>query len=290
MIRLFASDIDGTILPEDEHITDEILDAIRALKENGIIFMLVSGRDKIALRKIMTRLHTECPAIGLNGAVTFLADGSLATEDPAGLSDEAMDLIYALGKEHNCYYVCHCVTGNYSNLSDADAKENLIEAFMSDRGYDYEKAAAYADEYIAFAYATHSDDNEFIKKQGVLKVEFYFRDPASRQYITDRLQALPETAACSTPYTSIEMTHVSATKGNALDAFIKTLGLTRSEVSVIGDADNDFSMFLPEATKFAMGNAHPFLKEHATHIVADVDHNGFAEAVRIVLESNRSGQ
>lgn len=290
MIKLFASDIDGTILPSDESIGQPIYDALTALSENGVTFMLISGRDKYALQTIQDRLHISCPCVGLNGAVTYAADGTLACPEVLTIPDDAADIINDLAVKYHCYYVAHCKTGNYANMPDDKTLATLSHIFVTDRGYDTEKAIAYAQEYIDFAKAIIMPeyDFEYVKKQGIVKIEFYYLNDENFPVLEETLAKLPGTMTCPTPYNSAEMTHHLATKGNALDAYRTSLGLEQSEIAVIGDAENDFSMFLPEATKFAMGNAHPFLKERATHVVADVNHFGFAEAVQIVLEKNRS--
>ena len=45
MIRLIASDIDGTLVPEGSHVIDPAYyDVIRELKAEGITFCACSGR------------------------------------------------------------------------------------------------------------------------------------------------------------------------------------------------------------------------------------------------------
>jgi hydroxymethylpyrimidine pyrophosphatase-like HAD family hydrolase len=51
-----------------------------------------------------------------------------------------------------------------------------------------------------------------------------------------------------------------------------------SDVVVFGDGKNDLSMFVPEWTSVAMGNAVLELKERATLVTANVDDDGIYKA------------
>ena len=72
MIRLVASDIDGTLLQGGARaLSDELFGLIRVLKKRGILFCAASGRQYHSLRglfaPIASRLHYVCE----NGAVVF---------------------------------------------------------------------------------------------------------------------------------------------------------------------------------------------------------------------------
>ena len=55
-------------------------------------------------------------------------------------------------------------------------------------------------------------------------------------------------------------------------------GAPLSDVVVFGDGTNDVSMFRPEWTSVAMGNAIPTLKAKADLVTTDVDHDGIWNA------------
>lgn len=57
-------------------------------------------------------------------------------------------------------------------------------------------------------------------------------------------------------------------------------GASDSQVVVFGDGMNDLSMFVPEWTCIAMGNARSALKEKASYITDTVDHDGIWKACR----------
>ena len=53
MIKLVASDIDGTLLPEGtDKINPEIFEVILKLKEKGILFAAASGRHYCSISRL----------------------------------------------------------------------------------------------------------------------------------------------------------------------------------------------------------------------------------------------
>ena len=72
MIRLVASDIDGTLLPYGEHvIPEEIFEEICRLEGKGILFCPASGRQYTSLRRLFAPVADKVPFLCENGAVVF---------------------------------------------------------------------------------------------------------------------------------------------------------------------------------------------------------------------------
>lgn len=64
--------------------------------------------------------------------------------------------------------------------------------------------------------------------------------------LKERFSACPDIATASTFPTDIELTNVHAQKGLALKAYARERGILPEEIMVLGDSDNDLSMFTPE--------------------------------------------
>lgn len=72
MIRLIASDIDGTLLPYGETaIPQEIFEEIERLKRKGVLFCPASGRQYTSLRRLFAPVADKIPFLCENGAVVF---------------------------------------------------------------------------------------------------------------------------------------------------------------------------------------------------------------------------
>lgn len=72
MIRLIASDIDGTLLQKgDRGIPEEIFRQIRRLRDKGILFCPASGRQYQSLRQLFAPVADRIPFLCENGAVVY---------------------------------------------------------------------------------------------------------------------------------------------------------------------------------------------------------------------------
>lgn len=69
-------------------------------------------------------------------------------------------------------------------------------------------------------------------------------------------------------------------KGTGVRRMMDECGAEYRDAVVFGDGSNDLSMFLPEWTSIAMGNAIDELKEQADYVTADVDKDGILLACR----------
>lgn len=72
MIRLVASDIDGTLLPYGAtEIPAEIFQEISRLAERGVLFCPASGRQYSSLRRLFAPVADRVPFLCENGAVVY---------------------------------------------------------------------------------------------------------------------------------------------------------------------------------------------------------------------------
>ena len=68
MIKLVASDVDGTLVPDGTfEIDPEIYDVIKKLKEKGITFVAASGRQYASLKKLFAPVADRILYIPDNG-------------------------------------------------------------------------------------------------------------------------------------------------------------------------------------------------------------------------------
>ena len=68
MIKLVASDIDGTLVPEGTtSINPEFYEIIRKLKEKGILFVGASGRQYSSMRALLDPVFDDIIFISGNG-------------------------------------------------------------------------------------------------------------------------------------------------------------------------------------------------------------------------------
>jgi len=112
--------------------------------------------------------------------------------------------------------------------------------------------------------------------------------PERKKLIDQFAQEHPETLRFSSAkgpdkdhhhITFFNITHPAVSKGLAALMVARELGISVAETMAIGDANNDEPLFEAAGVRVAMGNATKELKSLSTHIVADSDHDGAAEAI-----------
>lgn len=78
---------------------------------------------------------------------------------------------------------------------------------------------------------------------------------------------------------SMEITHISATKGRALQRLCGIIGIPLKQVMAVGDGENDLSMFQTAGLSVAMGNAPECVKHAADAVTQSNEADGAAIAI-----------
>jgi Cof subfamily protein (haloacid dehalogenase superfamily) len=80
-------------------------------------------------------------------------------------------------------------------------------------------------------------------------------------------------------YHFVSITDAAVSKASGVRALAEILGLSLDQVMMVGDGQNDVSALEVAGHPVAMGNGHTDAKAVAKYIVADVEHDGVAEAL-----------
>lgn len=119
MVKLIASDIDGTLLSYGEtSLPPALFGLIRRLRAAGVLFCPASGRQYHSLRRLFAPVADEVCFLCENGAAVFgpgteaeapvLSKTAISREEALALTRDVMDLpeSYALVSGQNVSYVC----------------------------------------------------------------------------------------------------------------------------------------------------------------------------------------
>ena len=85
---------------------------------------------------------------------------------------------------------------------------------------------------------------------------------------------------------NIEINHVNAQKGVALQAYADSLNIPMDNVMAIGDNNNDVSMLKAAGISYAMGKGSDEVKLLAKHVTAPNTEDGAGIAIEEVLAKN----
>ena len=109
--KLIASDMDGTLLNSKGLITDGTLSSIRKIVDEGVIFMVATGRPVQGVEKYNSLLQLKGPVLTYNGAVVIDVETHEVLFE-RGLIREDSEKILELGEKYDVtmciWYNEHC--------------------------------------------------------------------------------------------------------------------------------------------------------------------------------------
>jgi 5-amino-6-(5-phospho-D-ribitylamino)uracil phosphatase len=105
VIRLVASDVDGTLLDHHNTLPTDRADAVRALTAAGIPLVLATGKVWPSIRWLWEQLELPGPHVTCNGAAVVGADGTIHQLVPLDddIADDVADELHRRGVPHAVY-------------------------------------------------------------------------------------------------------------------------------------------------------------------------------------------
>ncbi len=257
--RLVAFDLDGTLLDGEQTLHPRVVEAVASMRERSIVGCLVTGRMYRSALPFARRLHFDAPLVCYQGAAVI----DPATDDV--LFDDPLPNREAL------------------EVADYARREGLhLQLYKNDRFYATD-LDEYAQLYARIAgvqpVIVSSLDREFESSDSTKAVIVAQAEIAGKHL--PRIQALLGERAYVTRSIPefIEVMSPRVDKGKALAIVAQSLGIDMREVLAIGDSWNDAPLLRASGFGVAMGSAPPELRAIADAVVADVAHDGVAEAL-----------
>lgn len=256
MIKLIATDIDGTILKYNFEFNIEVKDCIKKLTRNGVKVVLVTGRMHAATSYVAEELGLETPIVSYQG----------------GLIKHENEILYEKNLDPN---------RAREIINWAQKNDVHLNVYMNDQLY-VEK-----DDKIIRRYTGERSAGFIVKSFSELKLErinkmlaIDFEDELKVTRWKEYLEAEYDdiNVVKSMPY-FCEICHLQAKKSDAVNFLKSYYGLEKEEILTIGDQNNDIELLKAGGIKVAMGNATEELKAVADYVTDTVVNNGFVKAV-----------
>ncbi len=234
MIRMIASDIDGTLLPVgDAAIDPAVFEEIRRLRRKGIRFCPASGRQFTSMRRLFAPVAGEIGYISENGAAAFgPGDPNPVLNKFAMDRDAAIELCHDIIDRPDCDVLISGLDTSYLCPKSED-----IVALMRDVKHNN----------IAIVERPEDVPEDILKIAAFCRSGAEAMEPVFAPRWEDR---------CSIAVAGAEWLDFNQTdKGEGLLRLCAALGIDRSEVAAFGDNFNDLAMLR------AVG--HPYIMENA---------------------------
>lgn len=252
MIRLIASDLDGTLLNDEHKISEYNKKIISEVHKKGIKFILSTGRPTSAASKFLDDLNIETDMISFNGAMITDRNGKILYEDNLE-SDIGKELI-DIAKKYKVYY--QGFLGERWNISDS--KSEWLNFYISIAQINNYNVGFENIKDFSFSKFMFIGENNILKEI-VLELDKNLKD---KVYYT-----------FSRPvYLEVHSPNVS--KANALSFLLNKYNIKRENIMAFGDNNNDIEMLETAGISVAVENAENIVKEKAKYITKSNIENG----------------
>lgn len=264
MIRLVATDLDGTLLQPDGTVsarTLEVLDAVDAL---GVLVVFVTGRPIRWMESLWQHVGDHGLAICSNGGVLYDVPGRAVLEARTIPREVGLEVAERI----------------------RDAVPGSFFALEKTTGFGREDT---------FPVPPHPQEGEppqvgpldEVFDHDVVKMLALHQDHAPLDY-WQRVEAAAAGAVTTTWSSTnalVEMSGAGVTKASTLARVCAERGVDASEVVAFGDMPNDVDMLRWVGTSYAMENGHAHAREAAEHLAPRNDEDGVAQVLERLLLS-----
>ena len=267
--KIFFTDLDGTLLNDQKEITEKNRKALDAIRRQGHIVVISTGRALPSALKQARRLKLMgkgCYIICYNGGQIYDTEHEkliFQKAVPMELVRSAFDDARQFGIAIQTYTDTHVVTEQDNDSLHQYVRIQQLPYLVVDdvvKALEHEPAKV-----LALDYQNPGRVTEF------------------RQYITPRYQGKLD-IYLSHP-ALLELVSPRVNKGNAVRFLCQYLSIPIERSVAAGDAENDLTMIQAAHVGAVMCNGEQLLKDHADYITsADNNHDGVAEILeRFIL-------
>ncbi|MDQ0170386.1 Cof-type HAD-IIB family hydrolase [Paenibacillus tundrae] len=283
-MKLFATDLDGTLLNRDSQISPENAAAIHRAQQEGLRVTIATGRVYSDVVNISLEGGIKTPVIGSNGATIHDENGQRLFHLP--LERETAASVMQWLEDHDCYYEASTQQGIYAPINSHNAMlaemDRILGASPSEDVARLIRAVK--KHYDKKDYHRVNSHQEIPAEAHIYNIMAFSMNPdqlrEGRQYFAAR----SDVAMVVSSEHNFEMQHPDVSKGNALSKLAAHLNIAMEDTVSIGDNFNDVSMLQMAGLGIAMGNAEPEIKALAKAITLTNVEHGVAHAIYSVLE------
>jgi Cof subfamily protein (haloacid dehalogenase superfamily) len=263
-IKLIAVDIDGTLLSSKHELGTRTKEALQKAMAAGIKVMLATGKTFYSARDLYPTLGLTTPGVFNQGTIIHNPDGSIRHQQmlPVPILRRIIPFVESRGFCVIVYSGQRLLVRQEDPRADLtryhEPRPEAIGALTNALGSVAFNKLIIVGNDAASARAMHWQLGKMVNGEVALTFAG----------IPNQFEVLP----------------LGVSKGKAVMAAAKEMGIALSAVMGIGDADNDSDLISMAGLGIAMGNAPEHIRALARHVVASSDEDGVAEAIeRYVL-------
>lgn len=258
MIKLVASDLDGTLLTPEKTLSWRTIQAVDKIRQKGIFFTFCTGRMYHSARRYVQQLGLTTPVIAYNGAM-ILDPVSEQVLFHRPLEDDVATEILQMAQELKFY------------------SQIYIDDTLYCREFTSE-SEGYAKNTGTFATETNCELWKCLGDKKTTKIIVMMpkeRAAALLEPMRKRFAGRAEVTISEPEY--MEFLHPTVNKGAALERLANELSIAREEILAFGDSYNDLPLLNYAGMGVAVENACLALRAEADEICPANEQDGEAQ-------------
>lgn len=259
MIKLFVTDIDGTLLVPGKKISERNIEAVHKMLAAGVKVIIATGRMHCAALPVAAQLGVAVPIISYNGALIKSSTGEILHEQYMD-EDKVLALINFF-EERDWHLQSYSGDMLYVPKKDDGVKfyETMLGVTATEVGWDGLREHTKGVPKLLSVSPTPDETNaRLAAAQKVFSGEIEITRSAPR---------------------FCEFMSLGVSKASAIKILADKYNIANEEILAIGDSDNDLPMIKAAGCGVAMGNAVPSVLAVCPRITDTCENDGFAKAV-----------
>lgn len=269
MIKLIATDIDGTLVKEStSEIYPELLDAVRIWTDMGNYFCVASGRQYYSIRNMFHEVADKIIYLAENGAHVRYQHENILVQKM-----RREDAVLLIKKLRTYGEKCEILV----STTDGSLLETKNQEFLNFFEKGYHNKYRVVEDVLA-------EDVDIIKVAVYQKGSI--RKLGENTLIPEWEKKLK---ACMAGEEWVDFMDASVDKGNALKVIQEYFGIGKEETAAFGDNDNDIGLLQTAKESYAVENARESTKERARHVCPSYQDKGVYQII-MKLIAEQSGK
>ena len=273
MIKLIASDLDGTIIDDKRKIAQENFKAIADLNKANIPFVVCTGKTYCISKDICKDLNANYGIFGNGSQIVNLATGEEIARNI--LNYDEINICISIAKKRklhiHAYTEDSIITQNleYMDLRNSILFPSQIKIKIVKNISEYIKKERPTILKLVISSKNNIEELKVeLEKRTSLSIVCISKTGKYKDKIIDK------------EYEYLDISPLNVSKGKALKILEDYLKLPKENILSIGDNINDIDMFRESGIGAAVNNAYDEVKNVANYVTTNsVDNAGFAEAV-----------
>lgn len=263
MIRMFISDLDGTLL-NNWHIADKTINrSIEEIDKRGYHFAVATGRHLRKHQRFgLAFLKNTHYIITMNGALVTKQDGRVINQRAIDSRKivELQDAFPAISFE-------------YLSAEKTFVKVSRFKHFIAGfKGFPTFKNIGRALMNACFGNFTYRINDGIIKNNSILKIECIVNSLEEReQLITYLTEQVDYFSYAFNDEVHFEITAKGVNKKEGILLLLKEIGVHPDRVAVYGNDSNDVEMLAYFVHSYAPESARPIAKEAAKYLIGNAN-------------------